>query len=161
MPMSGANFRELETLEVLLPRIRRMRTSENAVYAKFGCAPARRVYLRRDHNTSSGYYRSLMYERLCTSDTLHKKTASPGCGWTLGANCASQFSRSPAVASRHHLQRIHATGVASVLPIGNVGPALHRPDRLRMFRRRNIDTVNFREFRLCELRDNGVLGSSP
>jgi hypothetical protein len=35
MPMAGANIREGATAEVLLPRIRRMRTSENAVPAKF------------------------------------------------------------------------------------------------------------------------------
>src|SRR5215217_2990346 len=142
MLMAGANFREGATPEVLLPRIRRMRTSENSVTAKFGCAPARRVYLRRDHNTSSGYYRSLMYERLCTSDTLHKKTASPGCGWTLGANCASQFSRSPAVARRHDVQRIHATKSATSTCFSAETTSWPRPDRLRVSRRRDIDTAN-------------------
>src|SRR5829696_3150714 len=76
---------------------------------KFGCAPARSAYLRRDHNTFGGYYRSLMYNRLRTSDTLHKKTSSPGCGWTLGTNCASKFWRSPHVATRNRSQQIHAT----------------------------------------------------
>jgi hypothetical protein len=37
---------------------------------------------------SGRYYLSLMYNRLRTSDTLHKKTGSPGYGWTLGPNCA-------------------------------------------------------------------------
>jgi hypothetical protein len=37
--MAGANFREGATPEVLLPRIRRMRTSENSVKAKFAEHP--------------------------------------------------------------------------------------------------------------------------
>jgi len=72
---------------------------------------------------SGGHYLSLMYDRLRTTDTLHKKTASPGCGWTLGPNCASKFSRSPHVASRNRSQQIHATGVARVSPIGDRSPA--------------------------------------
>jgi hypothetical protein len=96
------------------------------VYAKFGCAPARRVYLRSDHNTSGRHCLSLMYDRLRTSDPLHKKTGSPGYGWTLGGpNCASKFSRSPHVTSRNCSQQIHATAVAKVLPIGNTPP--HSP----------------------------------
>jgi hypothetical protein len=72
---------------------------------------------------SGTYYRSLMYNRLRTSDPLHKKTGSPGCSWTLGPNCASKFSRSPHVATRNRSQQIHATGVAKALPIGNTPPA--------------------------------------
>src|SRR5215208_6157428 len=100
-----------------------VRTSENSVKAKFGCAPAWSAYLRRDHNTSGRYYLILMYDRLGASDTLHKKTASPGCGRTLGPNYASKFSRSPYVTTRNRSQRIHATGVANVAPIGNKPPA--------------------------------------
>jgi hypothetical protein len=37
--MAGANFREGATPEVLLPRSRRMRTSENSVWAKFAEFP--------------------------------------------------------------------------------------------------------------------------
>jgi hypothetical protein len=55
-------------------------TSENSVKAKFGSAPARSAYLRRDHNTAGGYYRSLMYDRLRTSDALHKKPCRIGSG---------------------------------------------------------------------------------
>src|SRR5215212_11418860 len=99
-------------------------TSENSVKAKFGCAPARSVYRRRDHNTSGRNYPSLMYNRLRTSDPLHKKTGSPGGGWSLGGpNCASKFSRSPNVTSRNRSQQIHATGVARVSPIGDKTPA--------------------------------------
>jgi hypothetical protein len=72
---------------------------------------------------SGGYYRSLMYDRLRTSDTLHKKTGSPGCGGPLGPNSASKFSRSPHVTTRNRSQQIHATGVAKVSPIGNTSPA--------------------------------------
>jgi hypothetical protein len=68
-------------------------------------------------------YLSLMYDRLRTSDALHKKTGSPGGGWTLGPNRASKFSRSPHVTTRNRLQQIHATGVANVLPIGDKDPA--------------------------------------
>jgi hypothetical protein len=102
-----------------------LRTSQNSVNAKFGCAPARSAYLRRDHNTSGRYYLCLMYVRLRTSDPLHKKTGSPGCGWTLGPICASKFSRSPHVTTRNCSQQIHATGVAKVSPIGNKPP--HSP----------------------------------
>ena len=72
---------------------------------------------------SGGYYLSLMYNRLRTSDSLHKKTASPGSGWTLGPDCASKFSRSPHVTSRNRSQQIHATAVSNVSPIGNKPPA--------------------------------------
>jgi hypothetical protein len=72
---------------------------------------------------SGRYYLSLMYNRLRTSDTLHKKTSSPGCGWTLGPNCASKFSRSPHVATRNRSQQIHATNAASVSTIMDTNPA--------------------------------------
>ena len=124
------------------------RTSENSVTAKFGCAPPRSAYLRRDRNTSGRYCRSLMYDRLRTSDPLHKKTGSPGCGWTLGPNCASNFSRSPYVATRNRSQQIHATDVASMLPIGNKNPAWPRPDALSPARTGELATANFVEFRL-------------
>src|SRR5215218_4388084 len=95
---------------------------------------------------SGGHYLSLMYDRLRTTDTLHKKTSSPGCGWTLGPNCASKFSRSPRVTSRNRSQQIHATGVAKVLPIGNTSPAWPRPGAFWGARAGELATANFAEF---------------
>jgi hypothetical protein len=110
---------------------RKLRTSENSVKTKFGCTPARRDYLRRDHNTSGGYYRSLMYDKLRTSDALHKKTGSPGSGWTLGPNCASKFSRSPHVASRNRSQQIHATNATGYVANWPHAPRIAPSRRLK------------------------------
>jgi hypothetical protein len=87
-----------------------------------------------------------MYDRLRASDTLHKKTGLPGCGWTLGPNCASKFSRSPYVTTRNRSQQIHATGVANVLPIGDKTPAWPRPDAPKGVRTGELATANFAEF---------------
>jgi len=92
-----------------------------------------------------------MYDRLRASDTLHKKIGSPGCGWTLGPNCASKFSRSPHVATRNRSQQIHATGVAKVLPIGNKTPARPRPNAFRGVRTGELATANFGEFPFYEV----------
>jgi hypothetical protein len=43
-------------------------------------APARKAYSRRDHNTAGRYYLNLMYDGLCTLDTLHKTTCCIGPG---------------------------------------------------------------------------------
>ncbi len=43
-------------------------------------APVRRTYPRRGHNTLGRYYQSLMYDRLRTSETLHKKPCRIGAG---------------------------------------------------------------------------------
>src|SRR5215211_8845141 len=99
--------------------------------AKFSCAPARNAYLRRNHNTSGGYYLSLMYDKLRTSDALHKKTASLGRGWTLGPNCTSKFSRSPHVASRNRSQQIHATNAPGYVANWQQNPRIAPSRRLK------------------------------
>jgi hypothetical protein len=92
-----------------------------------------------------------MYDRLRTSDPLHKKTSSPGCGWTLGPNCASKFSRSPHVATRNRSQQIHATAVSNVSPIGNKNPAQPHPDALGHAQAGELATANFVEFQFHAL----------